>query len=87
MVSIGVATLFPVMYARGRRKGSGRQRIPAEKLRPKQKLSIKHIMYETYNLSRLNHSNGSNLRLNFSKNTENTDEKSLEVTHECYDSV
>jgi len=44
-------------------------------------------MYETYNLSRLNHSNGSNLRLNFSKNTENTDEKSLEVTHECYDSV
>jgi len=36
---------------------------------------------------RLHHSNGSNLRLNFPKNTENTDGKSLEVTHECYDSA
>jgi len=44
-------------------------------------------MYKKYNMSRLHHSNGSNLLLNFSKNTENTDEKSLEVMHKCYDSA
>jgi RNA-binding protein YlmH len=41
-------------------------------------------MYEKYSISRLHYSNGSNLRLIFSKNTENTEEKSLEVTHEYY---
>jgi hypothetical protein len=87
MVNIGVATLFSVTYARGRRKGSVRQPIPSEKLRPQKKLSIQHIMYEKYSMSRLHNSNGSNLRLNFSKNTENTDEKSLEVTHEYCDSA
>jgi len=75
------------MYVRGRRKGSVRQRIPSEKLGPKKKLSIEDIMYKKYNMSRLHHSNGSNLLLNFSKNTENTDEKSLEVMHKCYDSA
>lgn len=38
-------------------------------------------------MSRLHQSNGSNLRLNFSKNTESTDEKILGVKHECYDSA